>query len=118
MLHVVASPYRRELDPLPYYYLFHETITDMHTFQKYLAIAGPTVGQFGGKALAVCGFGGDVSETLERTPQYPITVLLEFESRAAAERWYTSPEYQAVVGLRIDATDGWAIGLPGVEPSG
>lgn len=31
------------------------------------------------------------------------------ESTAAARVWYESPEYQAVVGKRLEATEGYAI---------
>ena len=37
------------------------------------------------------------------------TVILKFEDTAAAKAWYESPEYQAVVGKRQEATDGFAI---------
>jgi uncharacterized protein (DUF1330 family) len=36
-------------------------------------------------------------------------VIVEFESTAAAKAWYDSPEYQAVVGKRLAATQGFAV---------
>jgi uncharacterized protein (DUF1330 family) len=31
-------------------------------------------------------------------------VIIEFPSRAAAEGWYKSPEYQKIIGLRRSST--------------
>ena len=39
----------------------------------------------------------------------PQTVIIKFESTEAAKAWYNSPEYQAVVGKRLEATDGFAV---------
>jgi uncharacterized protein (DUF1330 family) len=36
-------------------------------------------------------------------------VIVEFASREAARAWYESPEYQAVVGKRLAATQGFAV---------
>ena len=42
--------------------------------------------------------------------------LLRFDSRAAAERWYDSPEYSAVKPLRQSSSTPTAILLDGVPP--
>ena len=34
------------------------------------------------------------------------TVVLKFKDRAEAKRWYNSPEYQAIVNLRLDSVEG------------
>ena len=49
------------------------------------------------------------AETIEGTPPGGQTVILKFEDTAAARAWYESPEYQAVVGKRLEATEGFAI---------
>jgi uncharacterized protein (DUF1330 family) len=36
-------------------------------------------------------------------------VILKFESTEAAKAWYGSPAYQAVVGKRLAATNGFAV---------
>jgi uncharacterized protein (DUF1330 family) len=36
-------------------------------------------------------------------------VIIEFESVEKAKAWYDSPEYQKVVGKRLQATDGHAV---------
>ena len=35
-----------------------------------------------------------------------VTVVLKFPSRAALRGWYDSPEYQAIIHLRTDNTEG------------
>jgi uncharacterized protein (DUF1330 family) len=101
---------------MAYYLLFHHTIKDAETFQKYAPPAIATVSQYGGKILAATGLGMGDAKVVERTPQHAVTVLLEFESEAAADRWYHSSEYQALVNMRLGATDGWTQGLPAFQP--
>ena len=38
-----------------------------------------------------------------------VTIVLRFSSKEAARTWYDSPEYQAIVGLRTDNTDGFVV---------
>ena len=49
------------------------------------------------------------AETVEGAPPGPQTVIVEFESPDAAKAWYRSPAYQAVVGKRLAATEGFAV---------
>jgi uncharacterized protein (DUF1330 family) len=101
---------------MPYYVLFHNTVKDVETFQKYPPAATATVMQYGGKLLAVAGPGMQEPTVLEGTPQHAVTALIEFESQAACERWYNSPEYRAVRGLRTSSTEGWVLCLPAFQP--
>jgi uncharacterized protein (DUF1330 family) len=95
-----------------YYALFHYTVKDMETFQTYPPAAIPTLFQYGGKILAATGPGLQDPAVIEGPCQHDRTVVLEFESQPAFERWYKSPEYQAVVGLRTSSSGGWVLGLP------
>ena len=49
------------------------------------------------------------SETIEGKPPGPQTVIIKCESGEKAKAWYHSDEYQAVVGKRLAATEGFAI---------
>jgi uncharacterized protein (DUF1330 family) len=49
------------------------------------------------------------AETLEGEPVGSRVVILEFPDKAALRAWYDSPEYQAVVGMRFAATEGFAV---------
>lgn len=100
---------------MAYYLLAHYTINDIDRFQNYPPAAMPITAGFGGKFLAVTGIGLQESTVIEGKPQHLATALLEFESEEAFRRWYYSPEYQAVIGMRLGSTDGWAVGLPGFQ---
>jgi uncharacterized protein (DUF1330 family) len=63
---------------------------------SYLEQVQATVEPYGGKWLAQ----GDVDVIEGAWPGS--VVLLEFPSRADAENWYNSPEYQAILPLRVN----------------
>jgi len=66
---------------------------------------GSTVAQYGGEVLVF-----DVAaETMEGVSPGPQTVVIKFESTEAAKAWYESAEYQAVVGKRLSATEGFSV---------
>ena len=45
-----------------------------------------------------------------------VTIVLKFQTKEAARAWYNSPEYQAIVGLRMNAIeDAHAILCDGFE---
>lgn len=90
------------------------TITNAEGYAKYSAVVPGTIQAHGGKYL-VRG-GGQVSQ-LEGVSQGERRVVIEFPSRQAAEVWYHSPEYQAILPLRqansaghIALVDGLALG--------
>src|SRR5262245_34196310 len=61
-----------------------------------------TIEAFGGKFIVR---GGDL-KFLEGEWPHRRLVIIEFPSREAAERWYRSPEYQKIIGLRLNSTVG------------
>ncbi|MDX3094844.1 DUF1330 domain-containing protein [Streptomyces sp. ME01-24h] len=63
---------------------------------SYLEQVEATVAPYGGKWLAQ----GDVDVVEGAWPG--AVVLMEFPDRAAADRWYNSPEYQAILPLRTN----------------
>lgn len=84
----------------PAYVIFHTIIHDQEAMAPYLASAMGTVAPFGGRRLLM---GGPATAVEGEAPE-GLTVILEFPSRAAAEAWYASPEYQAIVGIRLGAS--------------
>ena len=87
------------------YFIAQYVVKDPKLCREYQAAAGSTVQAFGGEVVVF-----DVAaETIEGTPPGPQTVILKFESTEAAKAWYGSPAYQAVVGKRLAATDGFAV---------
>ena len=76
-------------------------IKDEAAFEAYQLVAEPIIKQYGGKTIFVSSGvepgDGDWS---------PLGIsLVEFKDGVQARKWYNSPEYQAVIGQRIAATD-------------
>ena len=87
------------------YVIAQYVVHDPKLYREYQAGAAPSIQAAGGEVIAF-----DVAaETIEGTPPGPQTVIVKFESTAAAKAWYESPEYQAVVGKRLAATKGFAV---------
>jgi len=87
------------------YFIAQYVVNDRKLYREYQAAAAPTISAAGGEVVAF-----DVAaETLEGTPPGPQTVILKFESTEAAKAWYKSPAYQAIVGQRLTATQGFAV---------
>jgi uncharacterized protein (DUF1330 family) len=97
------------------YVIFTEDIHDQAGIGVYAQQAIPTILQAGGRILAV----DDACESVEGSWHGTRTVVLEFDSVAAARNWYRSSEYQEFVGLRHAAADSNAVIVAGVEvPAG
>lgn len=96
---------------MSYYFVVNCSITDPAMLGEYLQAAGASAGLVPMKILAM----DDHCATVEGTPAGSRTVLLEFESEADFRTWYDSPEYQAAIGKRLAATDGFAVGVNGFD---
>jgi uncharacterized protein (DUF1330 family) len=92
------------------YVIAAETIKDQAMFDEYRKEVVPTVSQFGGQFIAR---GGNLT-VLEGEWPHPRLVIIEFPSRAAAEGWYRSPEYQKVISLRHKSSVGNLVVADGV----
>lgn len=92
------------------YFLVNCTIKDMDTLNQYIAGAGASLGVVPLKILAM----DNECETVEGTPAGSRTVLVEFASKDDFRKWYDSPEYQAVIGKRFAATEGFGILVNGM----
>ena len=87
------------------YFIAQYVVNNPDLYREYQAGAGPTIQASGAELVAF-----DVAaETIEGTPPGPQTVIIKFESTEAAKAWYNSEEYQAVVGKRLEATEGFAV---------
>ena len=87
------------------YFIAQYKVNDPALYKEYQGGAGPTIQAHGGELVVF-----DVAaETIEGAPPGPQTVVLKFESAQAAKAWYASEEYQAVVGKRLAATEGFAV---------
>ena len=71
-------------------------ITNPDEFQKYGEKVTATIKQYGGTYL----IRGGQPDVLEGTWRARRVTILEFPSVEQLKAWYTSPEYQAIIGFR------------------
>ncbi|QBD77370.1 DUF1330 domain-containing protein [Ktedonosporobacter rubrisoli] len=93
-----------------YFVLDIEKVIDPQKIGEYSQRSGPTREQYGVKTVVL----GGASETIEGNWQPQGAVILEFEDEAHFKRWYTSPEYQEILPLRLQGTTSRAILIQGV----
>ncbi|HJN92737.1 MAG TPA: DUF1330 domain-containing protein [Dehalococcoidia bacterium] len=92
------------------YLIAQGTINDREMLNQYMEKVVPTIPS-DAKVLSI----DENAEVVEGEVGVR-TVLIEFPDRAAFRAWYDSPEYQAIVHLRLDSVAGHlavAEGLPG-----
>jgi uncharacterized protein (DUF1330 family) len=80
-------------------------VTDRDKLNQYLAGAPASLA---GRQVEVLAF-TEAGETVEGEAPGGRVVLLRFPDKQAAMDWYNSPEYQSVVQLRLDGTEGFAV---------
>ncbi|MCH8140302.1 MAG: DUF1330 domain-containing protein [Gammaproteobacteria bacterium] len=83
------------------YLIANYNITNPEGYQAYIAAVGPTIVAHRGEILVA----GPGSEAVEGAPG-SVTVVLKFPSKDALRAWYDSPEYQEIIHLRTDNTEG------------
>ncbi len=76
-------------------------VNDVDMYYDYASKIGPTVEPYGGKILAA-----NDAEVREGSPPHLRTVIGEFPDLQALRSWYESDAYQAIIGLRRNATEG------------
>ncbi len=85
-------------------------VTDMEQYKKYTKESPAIIEQNGGKFIVR---GGEPT-TLEGPEETHRIVVVEFPSKAQAEKFYNSTEYQAIIPLRENAATGSFIAVEGV----
>ena len=95
------------------YIIAEVEVTDPETYQSYRAQTPDVVARYGGRFLVR----GGATETLEGEGQPGRMVVLEFPDLAAARRFYASPEYQAIIGIRHQAATSRLILVEGYAPA-
>jgi uncharacterized protein (DUF1330 family) len=94
---------------MPAYVVVSLEIKDPDRYAEYLPGAGASLQAHGGEFLA-----GDRDTQVLEGPARPMTVVLRFPDKAAAEAWYRSEEYQNVIHLRHESTEGTMVIADGV----
>ena len=75
-------------------------VKDQEKFQQFSGMAGPAIKKYGGKVLAR----GPDADRLEGNVS-GIVMMIEFESKEAANTFYYSEEYQAAKAVREECSD-------------
>jgi uncharacterized protein (DUF1330 family) len=87
------------------YLVVNDSVTNAESLRSYFSKVGETLE---GRDIDVL-VSTRTAETVEGEPAGPRVVVMRFPDRDAFHDWYDSPEYQAIVGLRLGATDGFAV---------
>jgi uncharacterized protein (DUF1330 family) len=83
------------------YFVANYRITNPAGYKEYLAAVGPILAAHSAERVVV-----DRACDLLEGSAGQVTVVLRFATKAAAQAWYESPEYQAILHLRTDNTEG------------
>lgn len=79
--------------------IVYERVDDEEEFARYRRVVMPTLEPFGARFLVR----GGAFTVLEGEMPFTQIAVLEFPSREAAESWYNSDAYQAVLPVRLGA---------------
>ncbi|WP_024800084.1 DUF1330 domain-containing protein [Nocardia sp. BMG51109] len=90
---------------MPAYAVAHLHNVDINAgIVEYLRRIDGTLAPFGGRFLVHGG-----QQRAVEGPADGTVIVLEFPDYAAAQEWYASPEYQAILPLRTDNSVGVAV---------
>ena len=92
------------------YVVVQVTVHDQAKFEEYRKHVPPTLTAHGGRFIVR----GGATTVVEGEWPNPRLVVLEFPSRAAAEGWYHSPEYQKILPLRTQSSRANLVVVDGV----
>ena len=93
------------------YLVSHSEVHDPALMQEYAKLAGPTSGPYGGELLA------SSTEVAHMDGAWKPSrlVIFRFPSMEKAKAWYNSPEYQAIVDMRLKAAHSSLVFVEGVD---
>ena len=78
------------------------TITDQESYERYTSTFMPVLREHGGTLLVA----DEQPKIVEGDWAADKIVVLAFDDEAGFERWYHSPEYQAIIGDRLAGAHG------------
>jgi uncharacterized protein (DUF1330 family) len=94
---------------MPAYVIAQMTVENVDMYYDYASKLAPTIGPYGGKVLAA-----NDADVREGSVPYLRTVVGEFPDMEALRSCYESGAYQAIIGLRRDATQGTLLFVEGI----
>ncbi|MEM9139499.1 MAG: DUF1330 domain-containing protein, partial [Pseudomonadota bacterium] len=96
----------------PYYFVASHKVLDRSTLNDtYVPRAVACLNKFDVEILAV----NETTEVVEGQTGHDRLVILKFTSRDEAMRWYNSPEYQSMIGLRLNSVEGTLVAAEGLS---
>jgi len=98
--------------PAKGYAIAEIAVNDREGYAAYVAAVGPIVARFGG----VYRVRGGETVAKEGPPPGGRVVVIEFPSLAAARAFYDSPDYQAILPLRLNAATSRVYLVEGYQP--
>ena len=98
---------------MPAYVVVSIEVNDPEGYGRYIPAAGKAIMAHGGEVLAA-----DQATQVLEGPARPVTVLIKFPDKAAADAWYHSDDYQAAARIRHASTDGTMVIADGLVPPG
>lgn len=93
------------------YIIAQLNVTDPEGFGRYRDAVSPLVAKYGGRYLVR----GGATECLEGTWPASRLVVIAFDSFEQAKRFYESADYQEILPLRLNASEGVVILAEGYE---
>ena len=87
------------------YLVVNASVTNPDSLNSYLSAVGGTLENRDVEVIVSTR----AAETIEGEPVGPRVVVMRFPDRETFRDWYDSAEYQAIVGLRLEGTDGFAV---------
>lgn len=96
---------------MPAYVVASIEVTNPEGYQGYIRAVGKTITGHGGEVLAA-----DQSSRVLEGMARPLTVVIRFADCATADAWYRSEDYQAIIHLRHENSNGAMVIADGVEP--
>jgi uncharacterized protein (DUF1330 family) len=87
---------------MPAYLVAEMEVSDPETYARYRTQVPEVIAAYSGRFLVR----GGSTEAKEGTPPAGRVVVIEFPDMVAARRFYHSPDYQAILPLRLTASQG------------
>ena len=100
LLRCIEGPERNGWRVAPGFVIVDVDVKDPTVYREYRDRAPATVTKHGGQYIVR---GGTVTD-IEPGWDFHRFVVLQFPSVAAAKNWYNSPEYQAILPIRLHST--------------
>lgn len=105
----VDSAQAQSSGQVPAYLVANYRITDADAYSAYGPVVRPTLAAHGAQLLVA----DPQTESIEGDSDH-VTVVIRFDSKEAAHAWYYSSEYQDIVDLRLDNSEGFLVFANGI----